>query len=230
MSQPSSSNTGPVPATVATENTNIDPRSDVQIAHNRTFSKQAGPLYSLPTDAEEYNRLDYQHEMFRLLLDDSLYPNPDVVNKALSAEANPTPSILDLGTGSGAWVLGGNPNFQDFKVQEFFIATGPWEEGITDKRRRLADIMNGNILRAIPSLAAGVRMHGKCPLDEIKRLEEGSLKEFCELPPSAHAYTKWVFATAVRTDSAWEARTQPWKLPAWFGSADHIIPPLPENL
>ncbi|KAG8933189.1 hypothetical protein FRC00_013478 [Tulasnella sp. 408] len=372
MSQPSSSNMGPVPVTVGTKNTNIDPRSDVQIAHNRTFSKQAGPLYSLPTDAKEYNRLDYQHEMFRLLLDDSLYPNPDVVNKALSAEANPTPRILDLGTGSGAWalemarkfphanvlacdivlrehpeesvpsncrfefldvnkdmgrihetfdvvhwrlvepvtvdsdqlfydvarilrpggifiaiagnprlldktdtviplqregdpkcvktyshfqhlikrvfdyqfaegpprvihglwnqVLGGNTNFKDFKAQEFFIPTGPWEEGITDKRRRLADIMNGNILRAIPSLAAGVRMHGKCPLDEIKRLEDGSLKEFRELPPSAHAYTKWVFATVVRTDSAWEARPQPWKLPEWFGPADHIIPPLPENL
>lgn len=105
MSQPSSSNAGPVPVPVDTEHTNIDPRSDVQIAHNRTFSKQAGALYSLPTDGREYSRLDYQHEMFRLLLDDSLYPNPEVVDKALSPETNPTPSILDLGTGSGAWYV-----------------------------------------------------------------------------------------------------------------------------
>lgn len=89
--------------------------------------------------------------------------------------------------------------------------------------------MNENSLRVVPSLAAGLRMHGNLPLDEINRLEEGALKEFRELPPSARAYTKWVFATAVRTDSAWEARTQPWKLPEWFGPANHIIPSLPED-
>ncbi|KAG8898812.1 hypothetical protein FRC00_002298 [Tulasnella sp. 408] len=101
--------------------------------------------------------------------------------------------------------------------------------GITEKRRKLAEAMNENSLRVVPSLAAGLRMHGNLPLDEINRLEEGSLKEFRELPPSVHAYTKWVFATAVRTDSAWEARTQPWKLPEWFGPANHIIPPLTED-
>lgn len=105
MSQPTSSATGPVPVRVDTKHANLDPRSDVQTSDDRTFSKQAGSLYSLPTDAKEHNRLDYQHEMIRLLLDDSIYPNPDVVNKALSVEANPTPNIIDIGTGSGIWYV-----------------------------------------------------------------------------------------------------------------------------
>ncbi|KIO22495.1 hypothetical protein M407DRAFT_27991 [Tulasnella calospora MUT 4182] len=367
MSQPSTSETRTVPTRVGTKHTNIDPRSDVQIANGRTFSKQAGALYTLPTDAKEHNRLDYQHEMIRLLLDDSICPNPDLVNKTLSADANPTPNIIDIGTGSGVWaiemarkfphanvlgcdivlpehpgesvpsncrfeflnlnkdmekikdmfdvvhwqlvepatfdsdqffydvarilrpggvfiavaanprlldetgtviplkragdpkyshfqhlmkgaydyqfaegpprmihglwnqVFGSNPNFKDFRMQEFLIPTGPWEEEMTDKRRKIAEIMNENIRHVVPSIAAGLRVHSKLPPDEINRLEEGSLKEFRELPPSAHAYSKWVFATTVRTDSAWSARTQRWKAPEWFGPADHIIPPLSED-
>ncbi|KAG8911011.1 hypothetical protein FRC01_005981, partial [Tulasnella sp. 417] len=339
----STSVVGPVPVAVDTKHTNIDPRSDVQIANDRTFSKQAGSLYSLPTDRKEHNRLDFQHEIMRLLLDDSIYPNPDVVDNALTAEANPTPNIVDLGTGSGVWamemarkfphskvlacdivlpeypkesipsnccfeflninkdmeklqpifdvvhwrlvepatvdsdlffydvarilrpggifiavagnphlmkkvndyqfaegpprllhghwdeVLGKNANFKDFKVQEFLLPSGPWEEGMTYKRREIAEMMNENYLRVVRGLTAGLRVHGKVTLDEIDKLEAGSLKEFRELPPGVHAYTKWVFATAVRTDLAWSARTQPWKIPGWFGPADYIIPPFSDE-
>ncbi|KAG9021481.1 hypothetical protein FS837_007226 [Tulasnella sp. UAMH 9824] len=129
MSLPSSSNTEPVPVRVDTKHTNIDPRSDVQIVDDRAFSKQAGPLYSLPTDAKEYNRLDYQHEMFRHLLDDSLYPNPEVVDKALSAEENPTPSIVDLGTGSGAWAIEMARKFPHAKVLACDIVLREHPEG-----------------------------------------------------------------------------------------------------
>ncbi|KAG8910987.1 hypothetical protein FRC01_005997 [Tulasnella sp. 417] len=367
MSQPSTLVVGPVPVAVDNKHTNIDPRSHVQIANDRTFSKQAGSLYSLPTDRKEHSRLDYQHEMMRLLLNDSIYPNPDVVDNALTAEANPTPNIVDLGTGSGVWamemarkfphskvlacdivlpgypkesipsnccfeflninkdmgklqpifdvvhwrlvepatvdsdlffydvarilrpggifiavaanprlldetgtviplkregdpkyshfqhlmkkvndyqfaegpprllhghwdeVLGRNPNFQDFKVEEFLIPSGPWEEGMTYKRREIAEMMNENYLRVVRGLTAGLRVHGKVTLDEIEKLEVGSLKEFRELSPGVHAYTKWVFATAVRTDLAWSARTQPWKVPEWFGPADYIIPPFSDE-
>ncbi|KAG8911012.1 hypothetical protein FRC01_005982 [Tulasnella sp. 417] len=105
MSQRNPPSTGSVPVQVDTKLVNIDPRSDVEIADGRAYSKLAGSLYALPTDAYEHNRMDYQHKFLRLLLDDSIYPNPDVVDKALSAEANPTPNIVDLGTGSGIWAI-----------------------------------------------------------------------------------------------------------------------------
>ncbi|KAG8943076.1 hypothetical protein FRC04_003222 [Tulasnella sp. 424] len=82
--------------------TSIDPRSDVQVFEDRTFPKQQEAfLYHLPTDAKEHNRLDYQHEMIKHLLGDSLYPNPDVVKNALSLDGDSTPNIVDIGTGSG---------------------------------------------------------------------------------------------------------------------------------
>ncbi|KAG8966161.1 hypothetical protein FRC05_002785 [Tulasnella sp. 425] len=350
----------------ARAHTGIDPRSDVQVFENRTFPKQwqEAPMYSLPTDAKEHNRLDYQHEMIKHLLGDSIYPNPDVVKNALSLDADSTPNIVDIGTGSGVWaiemaeqfphanvlgcdivlpnhpsdavpsncrfefldvnkdmnklqpifnvvhwrlvepatsdsdhffydvarilrpggvliaiaanprlvdetgaviplkpqgdpeychfqhfnkriydylfaegaprmvhslwnqILGSNPNFKELKVQEFLIPTGPWETELTDERRKLAEMMNENSLRAIRSRAVGLRSQGKWPLDEINALEEGSLKEYRELPPCMHAYSKWVFATAVRTDAPWSARTKPWEIPEGFGPEDHIIPPL----
>ncbi|KAG8943075.1 hypothetical protein FRC04_003221 [Tulasnella sp. 424] len=366
----------------ARAHTGIDPRSDVQVFENRTFPKQwqEAPMYSLPTDAKEHNRLDYQHEMIKHLLGDSIYPNPDVVKNALSLDADSTPNIVDIGTGSGVWAIemaeqfphanvlgcdivlpnhpsdavpsncrfefldvnkdmnklqpifnvvhwrlvepatsdsdhffydvarilrpGGvliaiaanprlvdetgaviplkpqgdpecvenpskrrqvlivspitdiaifnistresmttylpkahpgwfipsgirsNPNFKELKVQEFLIPTGPWETELTDERRKLAEMMNENSLRAIRSRAVGLRSQGKWPLDEINALEEGSLKEYRELPPCMHAYSKWVFATAVRTDAPWSARTKPWEIPEGFGPEDHIIPPL----
>ncbi|KAG8910988.1 hypothetical protein FRC01_005998 [Tulasnella sp. 417] len=130
----------------------------------------------------------------------------------------------------GLWdqMYGSNPNFKDFRLQEFLLPTGPWEEGMS-QRREIAEMMAENMLRIVRSWADSVRSHGKYPREEINRLEEGALQEFRDFPPGVRAYQKWIFATAVRTDSAWSARTQPWKLPEWFSTADHIIPSLPED-
>lgn len=63
-------------------------------------------LYPLPhaSSAEEGGRLDEQHDMIKLLLN-GLYPCPDIVAEVMMDEGGQAKSVLDLGSGSGAWCL-----------------------------------------------------------------------------------------------------------------------------
>jgi ubiquinone/menaquinone biosynthesis C-methylase UbiE len=52
--------------------------------------------YFLPNDADEINRLDLQHQIFRLTFNDQLCLCPK--NKGAKR-------VLDLGTGTGIWAI-----------------------------------------------------------------------------------------------------------------------------
>ncbi|KAH8660555.1 hypothetical protein BX600DRAFT_438768 [Xylariales sp. PMI_506] len=52
--------------------------------------------YYLPNDAAEQDRLDLQHEMFRILFDGYL---------ALAPLSSPPKNVLDIGTGTGIWAV-----------------------------------------------------------------------------------------------------------------------------
>ncbi|KAG8867456.1 hypothetical protein FRB97_003270 [Tulasnella sp. 331] len=60
--------------------------------------------YIMPADELEHSRLDLQHECFRRKLG-GLFLKPDAVRRALAPNQDVTPTILDIGTGSGTWAI-----------------------------------------------------------------------------------------------------------------------------
>ncbi|KIM23714.1 hypothetical protein M408DRAFT_27671 [Serendipita vermifera MAFF 305830] len=60
--------------------------------------------YLLPTDSEEWNRLDKQHRAITLGLG-GLYPAPDVVRAVLAPQEGVSKRVLDLGCGTGIWSI-----------------------------------------------------------------------------------------------------------------------------
>jgi len=59
-------------------------------------------VYRLPADDEELDRLDMQHEMFKKVL--GTYP-PPMAEVMADDTPGETKSVLDLGCGSGSWIL-----------------------------------------------------------------------------------------------------------------------------
>lgn len=63
----------------------------------------------LPSDTEEYARLNIQNDLLEVLIGDLYWtqprPNliPEVLNRRYS-EGGPTPAILDVGCGGGLWI------------------------------------------------------------------------------------------------------------------------------
>ncbi|PVG02066.1 S-adenosyl-L-methionine-dependent methyltransferase [Serendipita vermifera] len=60
--------------------------------------------YNLPSDNEEWNRLNLQHQAITIGLG-GLYPEKDVVQAALAPQEGYTKQVLDLGWGSGVWAI-----------------------------------------------------------------------------------------------------------------------------
>ncbi|KAG8894856.1 hypothetical protein FRC01_012703, partial [Tulasnella sp. 417] len=95
--------------------------------HGRTFNNtsdilHANPIpyrfeknYMLPADVAEHDRLDLQHEMLKKLRGGLFYP-PHVVRKALAPRDDSRPSVLDVGSGSGTWVIEMGKQFPHVEV------------------------------------------------------------------------------------------------------------------
>ncbi|KAG8904698.1 hypothetical protein FRC01_008636, partial [Tulasnella sp. 417] len=63
----------------------------------------------------EHDRLDLQHEMLKKLRGGLFYP-PQVVRKALAPRESSRPSVLDVGSGSGTWVIEMGKQFPHVEV------------------------------------------------------------------------------------------------------------------
>ncbi|KIO32954.1 hypothetical protein M407DRAFT_241205 [Tulasnella calospora MUT 4182] len=77
-----------------------------QTVHGRVLNN-TNEKYMLPADTEEHGRLDIQHEMLKAALG-GLYTRPaaPAVRRALSSRKDDgSPMVLDIGTGSGSWVV-----------------------------------------------------------------------------------------------------------------------------
>lgn len=55
-------------------------------------------------DMTEHNRLNVQHEMLKIKLG-GLFLQPRAVQRALVPRNGSIPAVLDVGSGSGSWVL-----------------------------------------------------------------------------------------------------------------------------
>jgi hypothetical protein len=62
--------------------------------HGRKYHKHEQGAYYMPSDKVEQDRLDMQHQLFYLSLNDKLH---------LAPVTNPH-YVLDIGTGTGIWV------------------------------------------------------------------------------------------------------------------------------
>lgn len=88
-----------------------DLETDIQLRelYGRQFNGQI-EAYMLPADAPEHNRLKLQHDSLRLYRG-ALYANPSLVRAVLTEDkgvqrgCRPRPMILDVGTGTGRWLV-----------------------------------------------------------------------------------------------------------------------------
>ena len=53
---------------------------------------------------QEHGRLDIQHRLLQLSID-SLYFGRELVQRALAPKPGITPAVVDIGCGSGSWVI-----------------------------------------------------------------------------------------------------------------------------
>lgn len=58
----------------------------------------------LPADPAEHGRLDIQHELLKKKMG-GIFMKPDAVRRALAPRQSGHPAVLDVGTGSGSWVI-----------------------------------------------------------------------------------------------------------------------------
>ncbi|KAG8912285.1 hypothetical protein FRC01_005177 [Tulasnella sp. 417] len=81
----------------------VDGSTMLRDIHGRTFNNTSDN-YMLPADVAEHGRLDLQHEMLKKKRGGLFYA-PQAVRKALAPREGSRPSILDVGSGSGTWVI-----------------------------------------------------------------------------------------------------------------------------
>ncbi|KAG8955191.1 hypothetical protein FRC04_009649 [Tulasnella sp. 424] len=140
-----------------------------------------------------------------------------------------TGKIIPLQKPGDEGILENNPNYSNVRVQEILVPTGPWPNNLSDTKRKVAETMQQNLLRLLPAFKAILLRDKGLSEEFVNDLAEGAMKEIRELSPAAHGYFKWVFATAVRTESPWVARTDPWQAPEGYDMYDYIVRPLPKE-
>ncbi|KIM31829.1 hypothetical protein M408DRAFT_21038 [Serendipita vermifera MAFF 305830] len=101
-------------------------------------------LYALPHASliEEGGRLDEQHNSLKILLD-GLFPCPEVVAKVMMDGEAHTKSMLDLGSGSGAWCIDVANQFPQAQVIGIDIAPNLQKTSPPNCRFELWDINKG---------------------------------------------------------------------------------------
>lgn len=84
-----------------TSYTNADPCSVEE--NGRTYSGYREGKYLLPDDGPEQDRLDLEHKIWCLLLDNALYLAPFKEKKKKEEGDDRVFHVLDIGTGTGVW-------------------------------------------------------------------------------------------------------------------------------
>ncbi|KIO17257.1 hypothetical protein M407DRAFT_228858 [Tulasnella calospora MUT 4182] len=133
--------------------------------------------------------------------------------------------------GHALWksMLENNPNYTDVRVEEVLVPIGPWPVNMGETERRLAELMQEDILLVSPAFKAIFLRDGDLSEEFVGKLIDGVMKEIRELPPQVHGYVKWVFATAVRNEKPWTSRKEPWQEPPGFDVYDYVVRPLPKE-
>ncbi|EJD54030.1 S-adenosyl-L-methionine-dependent methyltransferase [Auricularia subglabra TFB-10046 SS5] len=108
--------------------------------HGRYFNSQ-NETYMLPADEPERGRLGLQHDALLLSLG-SLYQNPEAVHDVLAPRPGYTPSIIDIGTGTGTWAIAMAKQFPHCEVVGIDLAPPKPQEAIPQNCRFEIDDAN----------------------------------------------------------------------------------------
>ncbi|KAG8797031.1 hypothetical protein FRC17_007876, partial [Serendipita sp. 399] len=100
--------------------------------------------YFLPTDDDEFTRLNKQHTAIVIALGD-LFPASDQVKRILAKRDGYTPKVLDLGCGTGVWTIAMSKEYPHCDFVGIDLAPVPIEsENVPSNCRfELDDINNG---------------------------------------------------------------------------------------
>ncbi|KAG8988856.1 hypothetical protein FRB94_002180 [Tulasnella sp. JGI-2019a] len=93
----------------------------LQDVHGGSFSA-VNQGYTFPVDNEDRERLNLTHENHRFKAG-GLYRRPDDVRRILAVRSNYTPTVLDIGTGSGAWAVDMTREFPHAQVLGIDLAS-----------------------------------------------------------------------------------------------------------
>ncbi|KAG9049970.1 hypothetical protein FS837_008320 [Tulasnella sp. UAMH 9824] len=122
-----------------------------------------------------------------------------------------------------------NPHYSYVQVKEVLVPTGPWSNNLNGTERKLAEIMQANLLQLLTAWKASI-LHSKLfPEEFVHQLAENAMKEIRELPQVVQRYNKCVFVMAVRNENAWTARKCPWQEPPGYDVYEYVIRPLPNE-
>ncbi|KAK7398131.1 hypothetical protein QQX98_012495 [Neonectria punicea] len=88
----------------------LDPRLSSRKREDLSSIQRREPEYSLPSDAQENERLDLQHHLFLLTFDDKLGLAPP------NSPEWKAKRVLDVGTGTGIWVMDYGDEHPEAKV------------------------------------------------------------------------------------------------------------------
>ncbi|KAJ5216010.1 uncharacterized protein N7498_002417 [Penicillium cinerascens] len=80
--------------------------TDYPIENGRRYHRYHEGAYPYPNDEQELDRLDMQHHMFRMVMEDKLYNVP----------LDDPKELLDIGTGSGIWPIEMAPLFPNAAI------------------------------------------------------------------------------------------------------------------
>jgi len=96
-----------------------------------------------------------------------------------------------------------NANYGQAYVEDAVIPIGAWKEGLTERQKIAANYIRENIAMAVVAWHRVMLADGHDEKDVNYWIEE-SVKELREL--KVHAYIRYRYVGAVRSDSAWEER------------------------
>lgn len=191
----------------------------IRQVHGRTINALSDQ-YLLPTDDEEWNRLNKQHTSVILGFSGRLYPVPETVNAILRPDGHGPKRILDLGTGTGVWAVEMAHEFPHAEVVGVDLAPCPLQPDevpsncrfeVDDINLGLQHFENQFDVIHIRFVAAGIKDFRKTMEDVHNCLKPGGIVLWVEIDYDLYSYTHGDFrhltmASELNPDGAWLPR------------------------